>query len=194
MLPVLSLEWIISDLLRYGLASLAMALSLYLAAWLVWGDRAKGVKVSLQIARVIFLAYLLGIFLIGFAPSYSYRAYHNFVPFKSIMEGLRESSPDYQLAFFTNFLVFLPMGFLLPMAWPEARSLGKVMGFSVLFCLAREAGQLIVNYGRVFDIDALILCALTTALGYGAYALGARLVKKLRNRKKAGVARAGAAE
>ncbi len=174
--------------LRCGLASLVVTLILYLGVGLILREQRKKEAFSLHIARVVFFTYLLGIFLLGLFPNGSMLAHHNFAPFQSILSGLQEFDHEYRIVFSLNFLVFLPMGFLLPMAWPQARGFWKVLGLSLMVCLSRELIQLILNYGRVFDIDSLLICAATTALGYGGYAL-ARSLKGRLHRKTSEVLR-----
>lgn len=101
------------------------------------------------------------------------RIRYNLKPFKTIVNYMhqRESiSLDvfvYNLA--GNVAAFMPLGFLLPLAF---RNLGSLKTFAVSFTLilAAEIMQLISRRG-VFDVDDLILNMIGSMLGYMLYRL-----------------------
>lgn len=179
MLFITNLAETLSTILTYTLASLAISVILYFTCWFFFKEKFSNTRALVHIARIIFFAYLLGIVLVGFSPYYSSKAYHNFIPFKSIAESLGTHVQEYRLNFMLSLFVFVPMGILLPIVSVKIDKIYKAVLFSFMICFAREVGQLILNYGRVFDIDALIICALFTAVGYGCYASIKRIISKV---------------
>ena len=74
-----------------------------------------------------------------------------------------------------NILLFVPLGFLLPMIWPKSNKFSSVLLYGVFFSLLIEASQLI-NF-RQPDIDDLILNTLGALVGYVVFRLFARIVR-----------------
>lgn len=77
-----------------------------------------------------------------------------------------------------NVVIFLPVGFMLPLLWERWQHFWKVLlaGLGITLCI--EVGQLFV--GRSADAGDLLLNLSGTVLGYCLYLLAARLVKPLR--------------
>ncbi|GAA0106756.1 VanZ family protein [Paraclostridium sordellii] len=78
----------------------------------------------------------------------------NLIPFRS--EGIT--------TYILNIIMFMPLGFLLPVIWNEFRSIKKVVFTGLSFSLAIEICQLF-NY-RATDIDDLLMNTLGAFLGY----------------------------
>lgn len=98
-------------------------------------------------------------------------------PFQTIqyyISLLTHSSPNIVriavVNLFGNIFMFLPLGALLPMVFPQLRNLWKVLGVSACAVICVELCQMLTLLGYC-DIDDLILNLLGTALGYGAYRL-----------------------
>ena len=75
-----------------------------------------------------------------------------------------------------NVLLFVPLGFLLPLCWPQYRKPGGTICFGFCFSLLIELSQLL-NVRRT-DVDDLILNTLGAAIGYGAFLLFRKLRKR----------------
>ncbi|HYE11811.1 MAG TPA: VanZ family protein [Patescibacteria group bacterium] len=113
-----------------------------------------------------------------FAYSNNYREQmtnlsYNLIPLKTISNYLQNSSRIsfdiwiYNLA--GNVAAFIPLGFLLPIAF---RSFSAVKTYSVafIFVLSAEVLQLVSRRG-VFDVDDLLLNMLGSIIGYVIYKL-----------------------
>jgi glycopeptide antibiotics resistance protein len=67
-------------------------------------------------------------------------------------------------------VLFLPMGYFLPMLWEQFRPLWRCLLNGALIITAIELIQLLTLLGRC-DIDDLLLNLLGIALGYALYCL-----------------------
>lgn len=93
----------------------------------------------------------------------------NFVPFRTIKMYIvyadRLNSVE-NLA--GNLLVFVPLGFLLPLLSDELWRFSDVLLNSFTFVLGIEVFQLFSAFGA-FDVDDILLNCLGATLGYGLY-------------------------
>jgi len=80
-----------------------------------------------------------------------------------------------------NVLLGVPFGVLLPMLFPRARGLLRVVVLTALVMILVEAAQGAIVEGRAFDIDDVILNTLGALLGY--LLLGRRLGRALHPRR-----------
>lgn len=78
----------------------------------------------------------------------------NLIPFNS--EGIR--------TYILNIIMFMPLGFLLPLIWEKFRNIFKVFYTGLGFSLAIEICQLFNH--RATDIDDLMMNSLGAVLGY----------------------------
>lgn len=72
-----------------------------------------------------------------------------------------------------NIILFIPVGFLLPLLWKQYRKSSKTITLSILLSLAIECSQLFLSRGT--DIDDLILNTIGAVLGYILYTLYKKL-------------------
>lgn len=147
-----------------------MKRKLYLAAW--WAYLALLVVVVIVKFRGSFqeLAARMSENAFGFN--------YNLVPFRTVGEQLAQFSEGWaRFNFFGNILPFLPFGFLLPLAYPKAGSLPRVLAAGFLFLLVAEAFQYCTGLGS-FDVDDLLLNELGLLLGYCLLLLARRLPKR----------------
>lgn len=70
-----------------------------------------------------------------------------------------------KVAYLQNILLFVPLGLLLPLLWPDMRKLKEVFINSFGFSLLLELSQLCNN--RCTDVDDLLLNTLGALMGYG---------------------------
>ena len=75
-----------------------------------------------------------------------------------------------------NILLFIPLGFLLPIIWPNTNKIKQVVLSGVSFSLLIELSQLFTN--RQTDIDDVLMNTLGTILGYLLFSILIRIVKK----------------
>ena len=93
-------------------------------------------------------------------------SFANLVPFRTIETYVSDLS--FTVAFmnvFGNIVPFIPMGFLLPMAFPAQRNIIKTMISCFLLILTVEILQLVLFLGS-FDVDDIILNLLSCFIGY----------------------------
>ncbi|PYG88456.1 glycopeptide antibiotics resistance protein [Ruminiclostridium sufflavum DSM 19573] len=128
--------------------------------------------VRLAVAFVFAGYVLLLAYLTFFSDYYGRRMVHrsiNLIPFKTIIEFI---TSDYNTeAVITNLAgniaAFLPMGFLLPVAFGKLNSLRRIVFASLPGTLSVELIQYIFGTGAS-DIDDVILNVLGAAIGYFA--------------------------
>lgn len=90
----------------------------------------------------------------------------NLVPFRTI--GAYVSDLSFGVAFINimgNIIPFIPMGFLLPMAFSSQRKIMKTMITCFLIILSIEVIQLMSFLGS-FDVDDIILNLISCLIGY----------------------------
>jgi len=109
-----------------------------------------------------YLMIILGLTLGGM---YQPKAPRNFVPFRSMEHDLAKGGGEFVVNFLGNVVVFLPMGWLLPVLMGRWCSLAWVAGLSLGLSLVVEVCQGISGR-RVADVDDLILNTLGGVFGY----------------------------
>ena len=105
----------------------------------------------------------------------------NLVPFQVFQEtwGMPEPKKIAQTA--ANVVMFVPLGFLMPVAFRRMRSFGRTALSLVLFSFAIEFTQYFT--GRSADIDDLMLNTLGGILGYLIFFVVSKLFWKKRPRR-----------
>lgn len=83
----------------------------------------------------------------------------NLVPFAS----------EAVMTYLLNIVLFIPLGFLLPLLWRRPRSFFYTLSAGFLFSLAIELGQLFNH--RLTDIDDILMNTLGTLCGFGLWSL-----------------------
>ena len=102
----------------------------------------------------------------------------NFVPFKTIkmyIDYAYKLNSVENLA--GNLIVFMPLGFLLPLVSDELQRFADVMLNVFTFTLGIEVFQLFSAFGA-FDVDDILLNCLGGAIGYGCYKAVKTVLKK----------------
>lgn len=98
----------------------------------------------------------------------------NIIPFYGILQVIQSGELPYiVLNILGNILMFLPMGFFLPLLWKRLSNVKVVIFFGILISALIEISQLYICRGT--DIDDLILNTVGTFMGYLSY----RLINKL---------------
>ncbi|QNK58544.1 VanZ family protein [Paenibacillus sp. PAMC21692] len=96
----------------------------------------------------------------------------NFIPFQTIlMYANRYQSYNFDTWFFNlfgNVLLFVPLGFLLPILFAKARRFSMSIVWTMLASLTIELTQLGARLGS-FDVDDLVLNVLGGAIGYAVW-------------------------
>lgn len=113
--------------------------------------------------------------------SLGFRIAHNsnFIPMKTIFYYLFES--DNIIISIKNILgniiVFMPFGFLLPIATDKINKLKSIVISSLLLSLIFETIQLLTGLGE-FDVDDILLNILGAVIGYMFYHIVVRFFEK----------------
>lgn len=95
----------------------------------------------------------------------------NFIPFKTIinyLSNLVHDSINFRIIFsnlFGNLIVFLPMGFFLPILFLKSRTFLKTNLIIFVFVMLVEVVEAVFRIG-VFDIDDIMLNILGAMIGY----------------------------
>lgn len=102
----------------------------------------------------------------------------NFVPFRTIkmyIDYAYKLNSVENLA--GNVIVFMPLGFLLPLVSDELQRFSDVFINVFTFVLGIEVFQLFSAFGA-FDVDDILLNCLGATIGYGCYKIATALYKK----------------
>ena len=169
-----------NELLLPGYELLCTALGAAAAFLLV---RAKHRRIGFQPQRgqafglLVLALYVVGVFHVtGVGTIYHLRQY-GLGPGATQMNLIPFSDPEYDLtASILNVVLFLPLGFLLPLLWPEWNRPIPVLLFGAAFSLLIEASQLL-NI-RNTDVDDLLLNTLGAVLGLLLYRLFSAVSKR----------------
>jgi glycopeptide antibiotics resistance protein len=103
----------------------------------------------------------------------------NTVPFRTInlyKKGLERHNSNAEYNIWGNLLGFLPLGLLLPLAWPWFRHGLKFLLAGFLVSLGFETAQLLTGLG-IWDVDDLLLNTGGAMTGYILFWMGAKLLK-----------------
>lgn len=156
-------------------------------------------KLGRKVCKSLAGAYALAIVLLCFLPQSWYPQYKDFstpgiiqigrlyllpTPFNSIVNGDKvDSLADLGWIFlqnFTNIFLLFPLVFLLLFLFEKWRSLGAVIRYSFFMSLFIECTQLLldllIDAGRVFEVDDLWTNTLGGVLAYLVYKLTKKLV------------------
>lgn len=126
--------------------------------------------------KLLLALYLSAVYNVAGAPELPYiypRLNINLIPLWDITSGV----PAYLINSGLNILLFVPLGFILPLLWKEFRSRRAMCFTGFLLSLGIELAQLL-NY-RVSDVDDLIMNTLGAFLGYELLMLLCRKKKNL---------------
>lgn len=106
----------------------------------------------------------------------------NLIPFQFITETWAMEARKQITQTIANVLMFLPLGFIVPVAFDKARSFLKTAFSMMLFSLFIEVVQYFI--GRSADIDDLMLNTLGGILGYLVFRIFSKLFKDKKIWKK----------
>lgn len=133
---------------------------------------------SLYVLLVLYLLMLVTINLWGTgAASYNgttndFEAKNNFIPFATILTYLMNMDHYNFSTWFNNLLnnilAFIPLGFLIPMLFPQLTGKRKILLISFFTSLTIDSLQLTTDLG-VFDVDDILLNMAGGLLGYSLY-------------------------
>lgn len=150
-------------LIFYGVDMLLWSAALVLTLLIIVLISGHRLSTAQKIWILILALYLAAVYNVAGAPELPY-IYPNFnvnlIPFVDI----RNDACAYIINSALNIILFIPLGFILPLLWSRFRSRKRIILAGFLFSLAIELSQLL-NY-RITDVDDLIMNSLGTWLGY----------------------------
>lgn len=164
----------------------AVILILYLFVSVGFGIKQK-VAIKHQLLSLVFVVYLLAVVKITLFPipfhTLGNPPQNNLIPFHTIRAVLSQRSLSYDLYNLGgNVLLFVPLGFLLPLLFPRQNRLWRVVliGFCATFVI--ESGKFIISSilgftYRDFDVDDLILNTFGAFIGYLVLRLTMKVVQ-----------------
>lgn len=135
-------------------------------------NRINIVGLAVLLAYVIFISWRL----FFYAYSSNYRGQmmnvsYNLIPFKTILNYIQNIDHiGFDVLFYNlagNVAAFMPLGFLLPLAFRRFNA-AKTYTVALALILLAEVLQLVSRRG-VFDVDDLMLNMLGSIIGYGIY-------------------------
>lgn len=137
-----------------------------------FGTKKKGNKTSVayEILMAIFFVYMSGLLSLTVFPREGLSGGNggfNLVPFRTIFPLFKASVMSFLILFVGNVVMFMPIGFFIPLLWNKRIVFTCVTG--ALFSLLIELSQILI--GRNTDIDDLILNTLGVFLGYLVFLL-----------------------
>lgn len=96
----------------------------------------------------------------------------NFIPFSS--EGM--------MTYILNIIMFMPLGFLLPLIWKNMRKLKPVVVTSLVYSFSIEICQLFNR--RNTDVDDLLMNVIGAIIGFYIYKFFVKLIKRKNKEEK----------
>ena len=153
--------------LGIGMDCISSMLMLAPAALLILKLSGRRLKNKHMFFLLLYLCVLTGIYSVTGIPDIkdcSFDFTLNLIPLVDVL-----SSPDQYLL---NILMFLPVGFLLPLLWDEYQDFRHLMGFCCFLTVFIEVSQVFTF--RTTDVDDLLTNLLGAALGYALIHLPAK--------------------
>lgn len=153
--------------LGIGMDCISSMLMLAPAALLILKLSGRRLKNKHMFFLLLYLCVLTGIYSVTGIPDIKDGSFDftlNLIPLVDVL-----SSPDQYLL---NILMFLPVGFLLPLLWDEYQDFRHLMGFCCFLTVFIEVAQVFTF--RTTDVDDLLTNLLGAALGYALIHLPAK--------------------
>ena len=136
-----------------------VAAALFLIPAMALLNRVRFHSVRKTLAYCVFCCYLVAVYSLVGLPCITYIRFDinaNLIPLLGMRQDLRNS--------ILNVLLFVPLGFLLPLFWEGYRNWKKTMLFGASMSLSIECMQMLTM--RATDVNDLITNVLGTCLGY----------------------------
>jgi glycopeptide antibiotics resistance protein len=153
--------------------------------WILWRVavwRRHGVDpVREAMVSVLFL-YALAVVRVTLFPLnvvlYDWHGTTNLIPLASIIQLITETNSTVaNINIVGNLVLFVPLGFLLPLLFERLRSFRPLLWRAAVISIVIEIAQ-IVTRARATDIDDVILNTTGAAIGYAIYGLAAAGLKR----------------
>lgn len=173
--------------ISYMLPFMMIALFTYVIIRLIiirW--RNKRINIKREVPFLLFIPYVSGLLSITAFPKIIINdgirvivgpGSVNLVPFRTILSYFNESPIIFAILFVGNIVMFMPIGFFIPLIWKKRALISTLVGFS--FSLFIEISQLFVV--RNTDIDDLVLNTLGVYIGYLLYMFVQNVINRIKN-------------
>ena len=142
-----------------GYIPTVLILILYFIVLKIYGNNQYKERIILTF---VFSFYLVGVLTTtGICLKPNYSPTFSFIPFIDMIRGPKDT--------ILNIILFLPLGFFLPLLYKKYNCFSKVLLIGFLFSLSIEVIQMF-GFGRT-DVNDLITNTVGSGLGYGVYKL-----------------------
>ncbi|MBE5963167.1 MAG: VanZ family protein [Lachnospiraceae bacterium] len=148
----------------------------------IWNKRRYGKRPMIRhlaiyvligvVTSILYLTIFIGGFDFTFHPGYHLL---NLVPFIWIRQTYIMGAAKMFQQLVLNIVMFVPLGFILPIVFVSMRKWWKMILCVIAFILCIEAFQYFI--GRAADVDDLIMNTLGAVIGYGLMKLGEKHFK-----------------
>lgn len=132
-----------------------------------WKHHGRVAKGNLLWRYIFFFYLILVMWAVGMGNIWDIVAYGAQINWSQI--NLVPFGSEAMLTYILNVVLFMPLGFLLPMIWSKCRRLSCTVTAGILLSLSIELGQLFNH--RVTDVDDILMNALGTFIGFGLWYL-----------------------
>lgn len=155
----------------------------------------KKISLSRHILIFLFFVYIVNLVSITLFPlpiqkeeiEYMVKCHflkNNFVPFKSIIELIKDPRTASFRQVFGNIVLFIPMGFLVPLLFNKMSTLRKVVLVGFISSFTVEFLQFLISFiigatYKITDIDDIILNTIGTIIGFILFRFAQFLQEKL---------------
>ncbi len=176
---------LLKEYLQVGIIIIAfLALIIFIGYYMVYKKLMKG-KSQISFRKLgilaVFLCYLIVVIGATLGRTGSYQGNASIYPFSAYKEAWNNVSKVLWRNIILNILMFIPIGFLLPILSSRFKKAWRTFLFGFLFTFGIELIQHYTSRG-VFEIDDIIGNTIGTMIGYGLNILLFYVVEKLRNR------------
>ena len=167
----------VKDALYYLIPGMVVILAYIVGSLLVLNKQNRKVSRLWFISSIILGVYLIVIFAVTISPVYGFQLHPDVIAINLIPGKALGDMGQNPLNFFGNILMFMPLGFLLPLISNRMQRLFPVtlLGFMMSFMI--EFLQLFLERGT--DIDDLILNTIGTVLGFAVSVIAFRRISGL---------------
>ncbi|MEH6945109.1 VanZ family protein [Bacillus sp. JJ722] len=183
--------------IKYTLGYMFVLLPLYLVARFIYiKKKKKQLKLRKELLLILFVLYIVGLASQTILPKWGISLISqtgefyidtkdeiNLLPLYTIYRHLfyvdmGDWGSNALITIIAKILLFLPLGFFIPLIWKEWNSSRKIFYLGVFLSFILEIAQLFIR--RSADIDDVIFNTLGVIVGYGLYLVSKKTIISLR--------------
>lgn len=155
------------------------------AVWVLWRVllwRRNGGDPVREAVVAMFFVWCLWLVRLTFFPMviifYDWHSKVNLIPFASILQLIEETNSATAFRNIAgNIILFIPLGFLFPILFARARTLGPLIWRAAVISAVIEVAQVFTK-ARSIDIDDVLLNTIGAAIGWVIYSIVARIAER----------------